>query len=397
MERPDSPQFSCIDLFCGCGGNSWGMLQKETSRPLTPLLALDNDPVALATYHWNMPAVEAVLADIRQMSPNTILERIGIQPGELGCLIASPPCQTYSRNNRRPKDEQDDRETLYQPILKMIKVIQPWVVFMENVPEMKTHRNGIHHSLFLKQLEELGYKIGHWIVDAANYGVPQHRTRLIYLAYRKKMRITPRYPVPTHSDTPGLRSWVSVEDAIADLPPRQAGDEETWSEEDATYDHPLSMYALARRRSRPAVVYNHFARALNEIQLQRLHALKEGQAYYDLPNELRPTAGYKNSYGRLWRDKPSPTLTTFLLYPGSGRFSHYEQDRVITIREALRLQSFDDSFRVLGIPIEQSRQVGNAVPPLLAAAFKNVIIADLETFFGQEIPPLARIEKAARA
>ncbi|HEU5376045.1 MAG TPA: DNA cytosine methyltransferase [Ktedonobacteraceae bacterium] len=378
MKPTVSPLFSCIDLFCGCGGNSWGMLQGGKSRSLEPLLALDNDPYALATYQHNMPSVEVVQGDIRETAPSFLLDRIGLRPGALGCLIASPPCQTYSRNNRLPKDKHDHRYVLYTHTLKMIRGIRPWVVFMENVPEMETCHDGIYHTDFLACLEQLGYTPRYWTVDAADYGVPQHRQRLVYLAYRNEMGVLPQCPPPTHGEASGLFPWVTVEEAIADLPARSAGvTEESFMAEPA---HLLkrSAYAWARRPVRSSLVFNHSTRELNAVQLRRLQSLKEGQAYNDLPADLRPAKGYKASYGRLWRSKPAQTLTTYLAYPSSGRFSHYEQDRVMSIRESLRLQSFDDDFRVLGNLSQQSTQVGNAVPPLLATAFKGQIVADLE-------------------
>jgi DNA (cytosine-5)-methyltransferase 1 len=175
---------------------------------------------------------------------------------------------------------------------------------------------------------------------------------------------TPRCPIPTHGKRAGLQPWVTVEDAISDQ----------------TYLRDKQV------TTKNGFVSNHVARSLNSTQLKRLYALKEGQAYNDLPDELRPKSGYKASYGRLWRSKPAPTLTTYLAYPSCGRFSHYEQDRVITIREALRLQSFDDNFVVTGKLIEQSAQVGNAVPPILATAFRKVIVDDLKDLFGVDAP-----------
>ncbi len=378
MKPTASPQFSCIDVFCGCGGNSWGMLQGGGSRSLVPLLALDHDSCALATYQYNMPEVEVIHGDIREISPQTILERVGLQPEALGCLIASPPCQTYSRNNRLPKDKHDHRYVLYTHTLKMIRAIRPWTVFMENVPEMETCHGGVYHTDFLACLEDLGYVARHWTVNAANYGVPQHRHRLVYLAYRKDMGKIPQCPSLTHGEAPGLLPWITVEEAISDLPQRAAGHLEESFPTEPSQLLKRSAYAWARRPVRSSLIFNHSTRELNATQLRRLQALKEGQAYSNLPDDLRPAKGYKASYGRLWRSKPAQTLTTYLAYPGSGRFSHYEQDRVISIREALRLQSFDDDFRVLGNLSQQSTQVGNAVPPLLAAAFKQSIVTDLE-------------------
>jgi len=373
--------FACIDLFSGCGGNSWGMLLKSDFRQLSPLLAIDWDPVAIATYNLNIPSADIALADIRTVCPLDIMRRVGIKPGELGCLIASPPCQTYSRNNRQPKAQDDLRNTLYQHVLRIIRYIRPYVVFMENVPDLLTHQGGEYHNDVLRQLSRIGYVVRHWIVDAAEFGVPQHRKRLIYLAFHENMQQTPTRPAATHGEGNELSPWVTVGDAISDLPVRYAGEDCDWFSISEYENREVHPYQAALQANAPGLVYNHSARELDDIQLQRLRVLTEGQAYRDLPNHLKPKKGYKASYGRLWRTKPAQTLTTYLAYPGCGRFSHYEQDRVITIREALRLQSFDDRFHVLGKIIEQSAQVGNAVPPLLAKAFRREIVGALEKYF----------------
>ena len=380
FSKPVSSLFACVDLFSGCGGNSWGMLEHARNRPLIPILALDSEPSAVFVYRRNMPMVDVLEADIRDVAPDDILRRIGLGSGELGCLIASPPCQTYSRNNRLPKDKNDYRNTLYLQTLRMIREIRPWVVFMENVPEMATTLEGAYHKDFLANLAVLGYVARHWTVDAADYGVPQRRERLIYLAYRTEMMKIPTCPAATHGAQAALTPWVTVENAIGDLPSRLAGKGPDWFIVDDAQKLKRSGYALSLCPSGSPVVVNHFARALDDVQIARLEALGEGQAYEDLPAHIKPKQGYKASYGRLWRSKPAPTLTTYLAYPGSGRFSHFEQNRVITIREALRLQSFDDSFEVPGILADQSTLVGNAVPPLLVAAFKKIIVRDLEQF-----------------
>src|SRR5262245_53571836 len=169
MQPRLDPHFACVDLFCGCGGNSWGMVSESNIRQLSPLLALDCNPVAMATYGWNIPSAEMLLADIRTVRPEDIMRRIGIRSGELGCLIASPPCQTYSRNNRQPKARNDLRNTLYQHVLRMIKYIRPWVVFMENVPDLLMHHDGEYHYDVLQQLSGMGYVARHWVVDAADF------------------------------------------------------------------------------------------------------------------------------------------------------------------------------------------------------------------------------------
>ena len=196
------------------------------------------------------------------------------------------------------------------------------------------------------------------------------------------MQKIPECPPIVHGEEPSLLPWITVEDAIKDLPTRNAGDNRDYFRITEAQLLRRTKYAKECCYDGLKTVFNHTARSLNDTQMKRLYALKEGQAYKDLPCELKPKKGYDASYGRLWRNKSAPTLTAWLSYPGSGRFSHYEQHRVITIREALRLQSFDDNFRVFGSLLKQSALVGNAVPPLLANAFKNQIVTDVENYFG---------------
>jgi DNA (cytosine-5)-methyltransferase 1 len=383
MHYTEHAALSFIDLFCGCGGNSWGMSYRDDDFALKPLLAVDIDEIALATYKQNMPGAEILKADIRDVSYNDVLKIIGLTPGELGCIVASPPCQTYSRNNRLPKSKSDHRNTLYVHTLELIGGIKPLIVFMENVPEMTTFEQGKYHKDFVAKLERLDYKVLHWIVNATNYGIPQNRPRLIYLAYHHKLNALPQCPVETHGEKSHLLSKVTVEEAIGDLPLRSPNESSDKFIVDDEQISKRSSYALDLRPKRSNIVTNHLARKLSETQIERLEALKEGQAYKELPEHLKPVQGYAASYGRMWRDKPSPTLTTYLAYPGSGRFSHYAQNRVITIREALRLQSFDDDFEVLGNLIQQSTQVGNAVPPMLVRAFRKSFMNHLYEYIGQ--------------
>jgi DNA (cytosine-5)-methyltransferase 1 len=357
------------------------MLHAGKSEFLTPLLAIDIDPYSLTSYCWNMPDVLTLNVDIQKISPSVLLRKVGLKKGELGCLIASPPCQTYSRNNRQPKERTDYRNTLYSHTLRVIKGVFPWVVFMENVPEMETISNGEYHVDFIERLHKLGYRVGYWVVNAADYGVPQCRNRLIYLAYRNDLGLQPHCPDRTHGGESNLKPYVSVSDAISDLPERNAGDIADTVESKSIECITNSDYVKTLRSRSSNYILHHSARELNNIQMSRIKALSEGQAYDDLPRKLKPNKGYKASYGRLWRDKPAPTLTTYMSYPSCGRFTHYEQDRVITIREGLRLQSFHDQFRVFGNLMQQSTQVGNAVPPILAGMFKDVIVNDLKIAF----------------
>ena len=183
-----------------------------------------------------------------------------------------------------------------------------------------------------------------------------------------------RFPAPTHRPPKAAQtllqepSYVTVREAIADLPRLDHGE----GEEPMPYGTPATGDYQRLVRNGSDVVYDHVARRLAPTQLERLRAIRPGQRMADLPEHLRTRQGYGGAYSRLDWDEPALTITTWVFHPGSGRFGHPEDDRTITMREAARIQSFDDDFRFTGSYNSKSRQIGNAVPPLLAQRVAEV-------------------------
>ncbi|MBW4511351.1 MAG: DNA cytosine methyltransferase [Scytonematopsis contorta HA4267-MV1] len=378
-------KYKLIDLFAGAGGLTTGF----HLAGFESLCAIDIDKKALATYKHNYPNAKVINQDIREVNPFELRSSLDLKPEELTMIIGGPPCQGFSRNV--PAGERtlnDNRNQLYKTFLEFVQEFRPIYVVMENVSEILKAYDGLVKNEITKQLESFGYKVVSASLNAANYGIPQTRSRAFFIASLDKL---PHFPNPTHhGDTksdyrekkssnhqlnlfqPSISSIVTVRDAIGDLPPLDAGEE--YSDE-AYPSAPESTYqAIIRGESKKIV--NHIARALTPIQTARARVLKEGQDARDLPPELAPKKHYSGAYGRLYWDKPARTITRWVFHPGSGRFFHPTQNRTITIREAARLHSYPDNFHFLGTYIDMASQIGESVPPLLAKAIASCLIQD---------------------
>jgi DNA (cytosine-5)-methyltransferase 1 len=314
------------------------------------------------------------------------MRRMGLRTGQLDVLLASPPCQTYSRNNRARKPG-DDRNWLYKSVLAWIRMARPRAVLMENVAAMRESDGGIHESAITSELGQLNYAWEAWTLDAACFGVPQNRVRRFFLAYRGDLDLVPIPPRETHFPPSSGHSpqWVSVGQAIDDLPSLEmagVGDDPFISQGDPLnpdFTSQYGEYAALMRATAGAPVAHHSTPALSQLALKRLSRLGPGEAIAHLPDELKPAQGFRSAYGRLHPGRPAWTITANCDYPSRGRFSHYSLDRGISMREAARLQSFPDEFAFVGPREHVARQIGNAVPPLVGLAFANAIGDSLQS------------------
>ena len=345
-----------VDLFAGCGGGSLGL----RDAGFQPIAAVELDETAAASYRRNI-GLAPITQDIRRVLGTDLVPDRREPTLVFGC----PPCQGYTTLRRGTPITATDRRRyqLISEYLRIVEELRPRHVAFENVPGMQEIRGtGIgsprpvrtHPRLrrLIDRLEDLGYMTAYDVVDAADHGVPQHRRRLVVIASRVA---SPRLPEKTHAVDEGLlvSRWRTVRDAIEDLPP-------LWPGEISGSDH----YHAAR---------NHAA-----VVIERLSSLREGQARKDLPAQLRlkchkDHTGHFDIYGRMWWDRPAPTLTSGCTNVTRGRFAHPEQPRAITIREAMRLQSFEDDAQLDGGHEAMALQIGNAVPPVLASAIGSAI------------------------
>lgn len=364
-----SKALTVLDLFCGCGGMSWGL----TQMGFDVRAGVDFNKPALATYRANMPKAKAHFADLATVSPQDCLAELGIEPGLIDVLVGGPPCQGFSKNVPRSNRYLDDpKNLLVRAFLAFIPVLQPKCIVMENVAEMYNAFDGAFSTELRERLVEWGYSSAARVHDAADFGVPQRRRRVLFLAAKGQHDI--EFPVGTHVDsensTPLFRGRgpVTVWDAIGDLAPVLAEK----AQPDAYRSEPTSEFQRVMRAA-PSTLTEHTLRKLKATQQARYDSIQPGQGLRELPDHLRPKSGYSGAYGRLTRDMVAPTITRWVFHPGSGRWGHPDEPRLMTIREVARIQSFSDDFVFKGTNIEKSHQLGNAVPPLLMHAIAPII------------------------
>lgn len=393
-----SKKYCVIDLFCGCGGISRGF--QRTGRYSIELgVEIESHPIktfaANLRNHDGQPPV-TYNGDIRNLvGPDAFddlwcwVQRTAVQkPGDLDVLVGGPPCQGFSRNGVRQYLEDvairfydDPRNHLYRAFLDTIAELRPKVVLIENVREFLNFGGGKFSEDLLAKLAEMGYVADYRKICAADYGVPQVRHRVLFVAVLRdfadiKVSELP-FPTPTHKkggkqgDLIGDTAYRTVRDAISDLPLPVF-------EHKKTQEYPASCTNNAYAelmRSQSGKVRNHVARKLSALSVARINAVGTGRMKH-APEDLQTRSFYGSAYRRLAWDEPSLTITTWVYHVGSGRFAHPEEDRCITMREAARLQSFDDDFIFPDLINPVSQMIGNAVPPLLAEAFAK----SFETF-----------------
>lgn len=359
-----------VDLFCGCGGISWGLAQAGFDI----LAGVDFWQPALKTFALNHRKTLPIFADLTELTPLELLKRLSLERGMIDCLVGGPPCQGFSKNVPASyRFLADPRNQLMKTFLDFVKFLYPRTVIIENVAEIYNAFDGkIRHEI-VDSLQNLGYTVAVKNILAADYGVPQKRRRCFFLASRTGT--APYFPDATfaeyssHTLFQQIFPYISAWAAISDLPPLANG-EGFFA---MPYLQPPQNDYQSLMRYQSAEIYDHITRRLNPKQFARVSSLRAGEGMQDLPEHLRPKSGYSGAYGRLDFDQPAPTITRWVFHPGSGRFCHPQQDRLLTIREVARLQSFSDIFHFTGTYIQKSHQLGNAVPPLVAKILGEAI------------------------
>lgn len=374
MREPNRDVLTAVDLFCGAGGISCG-LERAGFKVLA---GVDNEPAYLQSFEGNFPNAVSLSHDLSKVHAVEVLEAIGVRKGSLDLLAGGPPCQGFSKNvPRKNRCLEDPKNQLVAAFLRFAEASMPRFILMENVAEMQKGFSGAYTDLLLETLQSkhLGYTVTHRVLDAPEFGIPQRRRRAFFLASRDGEPLA--FPAPTHSKTKdssdlfAVEAPVTVWEALGDLPALEHG---TGVSPCAYPTEPQNGFQRWARQGSEKI-YNHVARKLQPIQFERLSSLEPGQGLRDLPEHLRVKSGYSGAYGRLTKSMIAPTITRWVFHPGSGRFGHPVEPRVITVREAARLQAFPDTFRFTGTYIQQSHQVGNAVPPLLAEKIGLALIA----------------------
>lgn len=331
-------KYTVLDLFCGCGGLSLGFEQAG----FDVLAGIDVWKDALVTYQANHPNSKAIQADLMTLQPEEVSKTIGTKSVDV--IIGGPPCQGFSIAGKRIID--DERNKLYKSFVRMVEYFKPKAFVMENVPNILTIGDGIIKKSILRDFENLGYNVTTKVLLASNYGVPQNRRRAVFVGLLNGLEY--QYPGPT-TLTP-----VTAKDAISDLP------EDTLAEGASYVTAPQSEFQKQIRQGSTGV-YNHEI-TIHTEQTQRIIAMvPDGGNYKDLPEELQNTRKVHIAWTRLNSQRPSITIDT-----GHFHHFHYKYNRVPTVRESARFQSFPDTFVFIGNKTSKLKQVGNAVPPMMA-------------------------------
>lgn len=350
-------KFTVIDLFSGAGGLSKGFLDAG----FEVILGVDNDKAALSTFELNHNGAKALSLDLSEPKAFTEIEQI-IGSKTLDVIVAGPPCQGFSLSG--PRNFDDERNKLYLAVIKTVETFKPKVFVIENVPGMATLYKGEIKNEILRRFEKLGYNIDCKILCAADYGVPQVRKRLIFMGVRKDIGV-PNFPKPILE----VKDYVSCREAIDDLPSREDGIGE---DVDKYIVLPKTEYQRAMRGN-CNILRNHVGTNHTQLVRDTIALVPEGGNYKDLPEGWGESRKFNEAWTRYDGNKPSKTIDT-----GHRNHFHYKYNRVPTVRENARLQSFPDDFVFLGTKTQQYRQVGNAVPPLLGFAIASEITKILE-------------------
>ena len=347
-----------IDLFAGVGGMSLGF----EKAGYDVVVANEYDSSIANAYQYNHKKTKMINGDITKLD---LEKEFGEWANRIDVVIGGPPCQGFSQKGQR-KTIHDERNFLFKYYVKVVGLIRPKYFVMENVPNLLTAEKGF----FRKEIEDLFYKMGYTklstgVLNAADYGVPQNRKRTIIIG--KLDGAAPSLPVP-------LKERVTIWDAISDLAYLESGEgsfeQEYKNEAETDYQRKL--------RGNNNTLYNHIATNHSELVLERLKMIPPNAGREVLPEEHLTKSIYSGTWTRMRKEEQSVTITTRFDTPSSGKFTHPFLDRAITIREAARLQSFPDDFVFVGNKGSQMKQVGNAVPPLLAEAIAKTIKKDME-------------------
>ncbi len=363
-------KINALDLFAGAGGFSLGM----ENAGISVIAAVEFNKQIAKTYKYNHPDTTLIVNDIRKISSESIEEIFKAKRKVCDVIFGGPPCQGFSMAGYRIRTNfsffEDERNSLFKEFVRFVKSLNPKIFVLENVPGIMNYNNGSVRTEIYETFEKLGYNIHSEVLCAADYGVPQFRKRAIFIGNRLGLRSKELFPKPSHSP----KNYVSVYDAISDLPEIEAG---LGSEEMkyTSFDN-LSKYQK-RLRSERGFIFNHTSSRHKKETLDILTRIKQGQTMKDLPKEMRTRSVHSGAYGRMIYNKPAYTLTTRLNTPSVGRITHPVQNRTITPREAARIQSFPDDYRFLGDVTSIGIQIGNAVPPLLAQKIGQKIKAVL--------------------
>lgn len=372
--------FKVIDLFAGVGGLSYGFAHDDEFEIIAANEILE--PMAKA-YSSNHPSVMMYNKDIKDFSLDDLTRDLGVKKGDIDIVVGGPPCQAYSTVGKRLID--DPRGKLFQEYYRILKELRPKLFVFENVKGLLSMQGGDLIKTIIALFESIGYHMQMRLLNAADYGAPQIRERVILVGTLDSKPFI--YPKPTHYNPElgkpkdsSLKPYVTLGEAISDLPSIKTGESAT------EYScEPQNEYQRLMRANAPAEIHEHEVPKNNAKLVAIMEALPDGGSPKDIAEELRPNSGFANCYCRLWWDKPSTTITRNLGCPSSSRCIHPRDPRPLSTREGARLQGFPDDYVFCGKRGDKHLQIGNAVPTFLSRAIKDSVKSYLK---GEDIDGL---------
>lgn len=331
-----------VELFCGCGGTSTGF----EMAGFEVILGVDIHKPSVESFYYNHKNATTILGDLCKISEAKLKSILPFK--KVDVMIAGVPCQGFSLNNRK-RSPNDKRNFLFKEYLSFVKNIQPSVAILENVSGMRSTANGAFVQEIENEFKLAGYQnIQRKMLNSADFGVPQLRMRLIFVATKKDINF--KWPRASHGKN-GKKRYLTVKDAICDLPKINSG------ESAVEYDiRPVTEYQRLMRK-KATKLENHIAPSHLMSTIKKIASTKPGESMYPK---------FKQRIRLNWGE-PSPTQVSGGIRP-QFQFGHPEQVRGLTVRERCRIQSFPDDFVVFGGIVQGRVQTGNAVPPLLAKA-----------------------------
>jgi len=343
-----------VDLFAGVGGLSQGFL----SMGFEIEFAIEYIKEIAHSYKLNHPNTTVYTEDIAQID---LIDLKG-KHQNIDVIVGGPPCQGFSQKGKRLSIN-DDRNYLFKRFIDAVEVFKPKYFVLENVPNVLTTANGFFKDEIIKGFEDLGYTVNAKTLNASDFGVPQNRKRAFFIGSRNGTLL--EFPKPRKKKT-------TIKEAIYDLPFIASGEGCEFFE----YEKPTNSDYQKMLRKKSKGIFNHFATNHSNVALERLELIPKGKGKEVLPLEHRTKSIYSGTWTRLLEDGIASTITTRFDTPSSGLFTHPILNRCLTVREAARIQSFADSFIFYGTKTSQMKQVGNAVPPLLAKEMATMILND---------------------
>ncbi len=354
-------KYNIMDLFAGVGGLSYGFSELPGFK-IIAANEIDKD-ISIA-YSLNHQEVKMMNCDINDLTEGMFEEALAGE--KIDIVVGGPPCQSYSTLGKR---QMDDRANLFMQYKRIMQILTPRAFIFENVVGILSMDKGRLFQQVQSEFEQMGYSLKYKVLNAVDYGVPQLRERVILVGIKGENHF--EFPVPTHGE--GLKPFVTLEDAIGDLPVLKSGESST------AYAHGVNNEFLAFvRASGASEVSEHAAPKNGEHLIRIMEALQDGQSKNDLPESIRPKSGYGNTYAKLWWERPSTTITRNFACPSSSRCIHPRDSRAMSIREGARLQSFPDDYKFYGSDGKKRLEIGNAVPPLLSVAIARQMLEALK-------------------